>query len=79
MVAEQERKEDGVGWGSVLSSVSVWPAVPRKLGEKEVFGLCLQGKLCSISVMMNFSLIQASLSDVQGGVGGSYETQYGVM
>ena len=28
---------------------------------------------------MSFSLMQASLADVQGGVGGSYETQCGVM
>ena len=64
--------------GSVLSSVSMWPANPRKLHEKEVLGLC-QRKLCSISAVMSFSLMQASLADVQGGVGGSYETQCGVM
>ena len=41
-VAEQKWKEGGVGWGQ-FCPVSVWPANPRKLHEKEVLGSVCKG------------------------------------
>lgn len=66
----REQSSDGREMGaSVLSPVSVLPIVAGKLGEKEVFGLCLQRKLCSIPVVATRrSLALDSISVQQGEV-----------
>jgi len=77
-VAEQKWKEDGVGWGQFCPLFLCGPLILESYMRKKSWALSAR------EALLNFSCdellpMQASLSDVQGGVGGSYETQCGVM